>query len=147
MGSMDKGRPARAQGAFESSNAATGDREEDETNRAGASAKGGNSWPSAWDIAADSPLLQERRGPMLWGYRKVSAFMSIGIKLLQSQGASRSERSPRVRPSRAGLFLPETIGPGLANIECPRRRAFCPGPCVDSDPVRLRRNGLVTEQQ
>jgi hypothetical protein len=41
-GSMDKGRRARTQGAFESSNAATGDREEDETNRAGASAKGGN---------------------------------------------------------------------------------------------------------
>jgi hypothetical protein len=42
-GSMDKGRCAGAQSAFESSNAATGDREEDETNRAGASAKGGNS--------------------------------------------------------------------------------------------------------
>jgi hypothetical protein len=42
-GSMDERRRARAQGALESSNAATGDREEDETNRAGASAKGGNS--------------------------------------------------------------------------------------------------------
>src|SRR3984957_6309468 len=42
-GSMDKGRDARAQGAFESSNATTGDREGDETNRAGASAKGGKS--------------------------------------------------------------------------------------------------------
>ena len=50
---MDKGRRARAQGAFESSNAATGDREEDETNRAGASAKGGKFSASAWDIAAD----------------------------------------------------------------------------------------------
>jgi hypothetical protein len=46
---MDERRRARTQGALESSNAATGDREEDETNRAGASAKGGNSrhWPGS----------------------------------------------------------------------------------------------------
>jgi hypothetical protein len=58
-GSMDKGRRARAQDAFESSNAATGDREEDETNRAGASAKGGNSrhWPGTSPLTP--PLLQE----------------------------------------------------------------------------------------
>jgi hypothetical protein len=58
-GSMDKGRRARAQGAFESSNAATGDREEYETNRAGASAKGGNSrhWPGTSPLTP--PLLQE----------------------------------------------------------------------------------------
>jgi hypothetical protein len=58
-GSMDKGRRARTQDAFESSNAATGDREEDETNRAGASAKGGNSrhWPGTSPLTP--PLLQE----------------------------------------------------------------------------------------
>src|SRR3984957_9827055 len=39
--SMDKGRRPRAQGAFESSNAAIGDREEDEANRARASANQG----------------------------------------------------------------------------------------------------------
>jgi hypothetical protein len=38
--------------AFESSNAANGDGEEDATDRAGASAKGGNSRHRPWDIAS-----------------------------------------------------------------------------------------------
>jgi hypothetical protein len=41
---VDNRRHPQAQGVFESSSAANGDREEDETNRGGPSAKGGNSW-------------------------------------------------------------------------------------------------------
>ena len=66
-GSMDKGRPARAQGAFEISNAAIGDREEDETNRAGAPAKGGNSRHRP----GSSPLIfrscKSVTDPLRWG--------------------------------------------------------------------------------
>ena len=73
---MDEGRRAPAQGVFQSSNAATGDREEDEANRAGASAKGGNPWyrPGTSPLTAcyhprmprdGSLTLSDVRGPTL----------------------------------------------------------------------------------
>jgi hypothetical protein len=42
---MDEGRRARVEGAFESPNSTTGNREEDEANGAGAPTESGNSWP------------------------------------------------------------------------------------------------------
>ena len=40
---------------------------------------------------------------MRWGYRKVSAFMSIGIKLLDARELHRIERHRSTRPPRGHL--------------------------------------------
>ena len=78
---------------------------------------------SAWDIAADSPPLQERRGPMRWGYRKVSAFMSIGIKLLDARELHRIERHRSTRPPR-GHLSNESFLQLIADLESDSTRVF-----------------------
>jgi hypothetical protein len=42
---------------------------------------------------------------MRWGYRKVSAFMSIGIKLLDARELHRIERHRSASPPRDESFL------------------------------------------
>ena len=127
---MDKGDDARAQAqAFESSNAATGDREEDETNRAAcASAKGGNSPASAWDIAAG--LSAVARAPRTHALGLPEG-LCIGVHmalLLHSQGAQR--RAPglaRARGldfgSRSTLFAGSHLK--LAPAKTPLRGGIC----------------------
>ena len=72
---MDKGRLARNQGALEGSNSATGDREEDETDRAGASAEGGNFRHRPGTL----PLTLRRRGALTCSERGPSCRASTGI--------------------------------------------------------------------
>ena len=60
---------------------------------------------------------------MRWGYRKVSAFVSIGIKLLDARELHRIERHRSTRPPR-GHLSNESFLQLIADLESDSTRVF-----------------------
>jgi hypothetical protein len=74
-------------------------------------------------ITADSPAVARAPRTHALGYRKVSAFMSIGIKLLDARELHRIERHRSTRPPR-GHLSNESFLQLIADLESDSMRVF-----------------------